>query len=64
MEKSLNNFHFADHSQKQQNVVDSYFSSHDLSWKSCITICTDSAPSVSGSLESIRRTGQAEERWN
>jgi hypothetical protein len=28
------------------DVVDSYFSPHDLSWKSCISICTDGAPSI------------------
>jgi hypothetical protein len=49
METSLNNFYFANHSQKQQkadilDVVDSYFSSHDLSQKSCISICMDGAP--------------------
>jgi hypothetical protein len=33
------------------DVVDSYFSSDDLSWKSCTRICTDGVPSVSGSLE-------------
>ena len=32
-------------------VVDNYFSSNDLSWKSCISICTDGAPSMSGSLK-------------
>jgi hypothetical protein len=30
------------------DVVDSEFSSHDLSWKPRICICTDGAPSVSG----------------
>jgi hypothetical protein len=33
------------------DVVDSYFSSCDLSWKSCISICTDGAPSVLGSMK-------------
>ncbi|XP_042234779.1 zinc finger BED domain-containing protein 5-like [Homarus americanus] len=33
-----------------EDVV-SYFSSYDLSWKSCISICTDGAPSMSGSLK-------------
>jgi hypothetical protein len=28
------------------DVVNSYFSPHDLSWKSCISICTDGAPSM------------------
>jgi hypothetical protein len=30
---------------------DSYFTSHDFSWKSYISICTDGVPSMSGSLE-------------
>jgi hypothetical protein len=33
------------------DVVDIYFSSHDLSWKSCISKCMDGAPSMSESLE-------------
>jgi hypothetical protein len=33
------------------DVVDSYFSSRDLSWKPCISICTDRALSMSGSLK-------------
>jgi hypothetical protein len=33
------------------DVADSYFSSHDLSWKSCISICTGGAPSMSGILK-------------
>jgi hypothetical protein len=33
------------------DVVDSHFSSHDLSWKSCISINTDVAPSISGRLK-------------
>jgi hypothetical protein len=39
-ETSLNNFYFENHSQKQQmlDVVDSYFCSYDLSWKSCINM--------------------------
>jgi hypothetical protein len=28
------------------DVVNSYFSPQDLSWKSCISICTDGAPSM------------------
>jgi hypothetical protein len=32
-------------------IVGSYFSSHDFSGKSCISICMDGAPSLSGSLE-------------
>jgi hypothetical protein len=39
---------------KGQDILDavhSYFSSHNLSWKSCITICTTGAPSISGSLK-------------
>ena len=32
-------------------VVDNYFTSNDLSWKSCISICTDGAPSMSGRLK-------------
>jgi hypothetical protein len=32
-------------------VVNSYISSHNLSWKSFISICTDCAPSMSGSLK-------------
>jgi hypothetical protein len=41
------------------DVFDSYFSSHDLLWKSCINIYTNGAPSVSGSL-----SGEAKEPWN
>jgi hypothetical protein len=37
--------------QDNLDVVDSYFSSHDLSWKSCISICMDDASSMSGSLK-------------
>jgi hypothetical protein len=49
MDISLNNFRFAKHSQKQQNAqenfdIDSYFSSCNLPWKSCISICTGGAP--------------------
>jgi hypothetical protein len=33
------------------DVVNSYFSSHVLSWKLCISICTDGAHSMSGSLK-------------
>jgi hypothetical protein len=35
--------------QDMLDVVDIYFSSHDLSWKSCI--CMDSAPSMFGTLK-------------
>jgi hypothetical protein len=33
------------------DVVNSYFNSHDLSWKSCISICMGGAPSMLGSLK-------------
>jgi hypothetical protein len=33
------------------DAVDSYFSSHDWSWKSYISICTNGAPSMPGSLK-------------
>jgi hypothetical protein len=32
-------------------AVDINFSCHDSSWKSCISICTEGAPSVLGSLK-------------
>ena len=32
-------------------IVNIYFSSCDLSWNSCISICTDGAPSMSGSVK-------------
>jgi hypothetical protein len=37
--------------QDSLDAVDSYISSEDLSWKACISICTDVAPSMSGSLK-------------
>jgi hypothetical protein len=49
--------------QKSLDVVDSYFSFHDFSWKSSICICMDDAPCV-GKPERIRHTGQAKEPWN
>jgi hypothetical protein len=57
METSLNNFYLANQSHettKDQDifdVVDSYFNSHDLSWKSCTSICMDGDPSMLGSLK-------------
>jgi hypothetical protein len=46
------------------DVVESYFGSHDLSWKSCVSIRTDGAPSMSESLKEIRCIGQGKEPWN
>jgi hypothetical protein len=40
------------------DVVDSHFSSYDLSWKPCISICADDAPSVSGSLKGFFALGK------
>jgi hypothetical protein len=53
--RSSNIFYFANHTQETAkgqdilDIVDSYFSSHNLSWKSCISICPDGAPTISGS---------------
>jgi hypothetical protein len=56
-ETSLNNSYFANHfhettkGQDILDVFDSYFGSHDLSRKSCISICTDGDPSLLGGLK-------------
>jgi hypothetical protein len=57
METSFNNFYLKKKlpgTTKGQDIfdaVDSDFSFHDVSCKSCISICTDGAPYVSGSLK-------------
>ncbi|XP_063785805.1 zinc finger BED domain-containing protein 5-like [Pseudophryne corroboree] len=33
------------------DVVNTYFTSHNLSWELCISICTDGAPSMSGRVK-------------
>jgi hypothetical protein len=50
------NSYYANHSRKQKSqdildAVDTYFSSDDLSRKSCISVYTDGVLSMSGSLE-------------
>jgi hypothetical protein len=40
------------------DVVRSYSSSHYLSWKSCISICTNSSPHLSGNLKGFVALGK------
>jgi hypothetical protein len=40
------------------DVADSHFSSYDLTWKSCIGMCTDGTHSMSGSLKGFVTTAK------